>query len=76
MSVVIVLIIFVFHSAAEGGLEVTLMERILKLSVGSSLVKMLTTQYRMHEAIMKWPSLKLYNGKLVADPSVKNHLLR
>ena len=37
---------------------------------------MLTIQYRMHEAIMKWSSDEFYQGKLVADKSVRSHLLR
>jgi superfamily I DNA and/or RNA helicase len=30
----------------------------------------------MHEAIMTYPSLELYGGELMADPSVSGHLLR
>ena len=30
----------------------------------------------MNEAIMKWSSEKLYEGRLQADASVKNHLLK
>lgn len=60
--------------AAKEGLSVTLMERLLKLH-GDSIKMMLTTQYRMHEAIMSWPSKQLYENKLVADESVKSHLL-
>src|SRR5690242_21236609 len=29
----------------------------------------------MHEAIMTFPSLELYDGELAADPSVSGHLL-
>ena len=29
----------------------------------------------MNEMIMKWPSIELYNDRLVADISVKSHLL-
>ncbi|XP_068723115.1 DNA-binding protein SMUBP-2-like [Montipora capricornis] len=61
--------------AAKQGLEVTLMERLIKL-LGDDVVRMLTTQYRMNEAIMKWSSEKLYEGRLQADASVKNHLLK
>eukprot|EP00794_Sanderia_malayensis_P005020 gene5020-5678_t len=60
--------------AAKKGLEVTLMERVIK-EFGEPVVKMLTTQYRMHNDIMTWPSNELYNGKLVADESVSSHLL-
>ena len=31
--------------------------------------------YRMNELIMRWPSVKFYKGKLIADPSVANCLL-
>jgi DNA polymerase alpha-associated DNA helicase A len=30
---------------------------------------------RMNEKIMKWPSVELYEDKLRADESVKNHTL-
>ncbi|KAG8195271.1 hypothetical protein JTE90_028422 [Oedothorax gibbosus] len=60
--------------AAKEGLEVTLMERLLKLH-GDGIKKMLTTQYRMNQVIMQWPSEQLYEGKLRADDSVRSHLL-
>ncbi|KAK3594546.1 hypothetical protein CHS0354_023602 [Potamilus streckersoni] len=61
--------------AAKDGLEVTLMERVLKLYC-DRVMKMLTCQYRMNELIMQWSSDQLYQGKLVADESVRHHLLR
>ncbi|KAL3878418.1 hypothetical protein ACJMK2_030771 [Sinanodonta woodiana] len=61
--------------AAKEGLEVTLMERVLKLYC-DKVMKMLTCQYRMNELIMQWSSDQLYQGKLVADQSVRHHLLR
>ncbi|XP_064476422.1 DNA-binding protein SMUBP-2-like isoform X3 [Ornithodoros turicata] len=61
--------------AADGGLSLTLMERLLKLH-GNSIVKMLTVQYRMNADIMRWSSDKLYEGKLEAHNSVERHLLR
>lgn len=60
--------------AAKKGLEVTLLERVVK-GVGENVVCMLTTQYRMHEKIMRWPSKKLYHDRLTASPSVATHLL-
>ncbi|XP_046352610.1 DNA-binding protein SMUBP-2-like [Haliotis rufescens] len=63
------------HEAARGGLELTLMERVLK-EQGEEVVRMLTTQYRMNENIMQWSSDQLYNGRLIAHDSVKTHLLR
>lgn len=56
-------------------LETTLFDRLLGLH-GSSIKRMLTTQYRMHEDIMRFPSDELYEGKLVAAEAVKARLLR
>ncbi|XP_066268231.1 DNA-binding protein SMUBP-2-like [Branchiostoma lanceolatum] len=62
------------HKAAAQGLNVSLMERVIGLH-GDQIVRMLTTQYRMHSDIMAWPSAELYKGKLVAHESVASHLL-
>ena len=63
--------------AAREGLAVTLFER---LALGDSSAKacsfMLETQYRMHADICAWPSRELYSGRLVADASVADHVLR
>ncbi|KAF2670088.1 DNA helicase [Microthyrium microscopicum] len=56
-------------------LETTLFDRMLKLH-GSEIKTMLTTQYRMHEKIMAFPSEELYDSKLVAADSVKDRLLK
>ncbi|KAI2613605.1 DNA helicase [Hypoxylon fragiforme] len=56
-------------------LETTLFDRLLKLH-GSAIKRMLTTQYRMHEKIMRFPSDELYGGQLVAADAVKERLLR
>ncbi|GFV21813.1 DNA-binding protein SMUBP-2 [Trichonephila clavipes] len=61
--------------AASEGLELTLMERLLKLH-GSDIKKMLTVQYRMNQIIMQWPSEQLYENKLIAHESVQSHLLK
>ncbi|XP_051580007.1 DNA-binding protein SMUBP-2-like isoform X1 [Myxocyprinus asiaticus] len=63
------------QSAASKGLSVSLMERLIK-KYGDSVVRMLTTQYRMNSAIMQWASEQMYQGKLIAHPSVEKHLLR
>ena len=55
-------------------LETTLFDRLLTLH-GPSIKRMLTTQYRMHERIMRFPSDELYEAKLVAADSVKARLL-
>jgi len=56
-------------------LETTLFDRLLALH-GPSIKRMLTTQYRMHENIMRFPSDVLYESKLVAADSVKDRLLK
>lgn len=55
-------------------LEMTLFDRLLQLH-GASIKRMLTTQYRMHERIMQFPSKALYENKLVAAEAVKERLL-
>lgn len=56
-------------------LETTLFDRLLALH-GAKLKRMLTTQYRMHETIMQFPSQALYEDKLVAAEAVKLRLLK
>lgn len=56
-------------------LETTLFDRLLSL-YGSSIKRMLTTQYRMHEKIMCFPSSELYESKLIAADHVKARLLK
>jgi len=56
-------------------LETTLFDRLLALH-GPSIKRMLTTQYRMHETIMRFPSDQLYDSKLIAADSVKDRLLK
>ncbi|KAG6022816.1 hypothetical protein E4U40_004378 [Claviceps sp. LM458 group G5] len=64
------------HDIIEGmGLETTLFDRLLALH-GPSIKRMLTTQYRMHESIMRFPSDELYESKLLAAEGVKARLLR
>ncbi|KAF2838234.1 DNA helicase [Patellaria atrata CBS 101060] len=55
-------------------LETTLFDRLLALH-GEQIKRMLTTQYRMHEKIMAFPSKELYDSKLQAADSVKTRLL-
>ncbi|KAH9826058.1 DNA polymerase alpha-associated DNA helicase A-like [Teratosphaeria destructans] len=55
-------------------LETTLFDRLLDLH-GNSLKRMLTTQYRMHEKIMAFPSSALYDSRLRAAEAVKSRLL-
>lgn len=56
-------------------LETTLFDRLLALH-GPSIKRMLTTQYRMHENIMRFPSDELYEGKLIAAEAVRARLLK
>ncbi|KAE8150792.1 P-loop containing nucleoside triphosphate hydrolase protein [Aspergillus avenaceus] len=56
-------------------LETTMFDRLLSLH-GESIKRMLTTQYRMHETIMRFPSDELYESKLMADEAVKARLLK
>lgn len=56
-------------------LETTLFDRLLALH-GPAIKRMLTTQYRMHEKIMRFPSDELYESKLVAAEHVRERLLK
>lgn len=56
-------------------LAMTLFDRLLALH-GPSIKRMLTTQYRMHEKIMRFPSDQLYESQLVAADFVKQRLLK
>lgn len=56
-------------------LETTLFDRLLELH-GNDIKRMLTTQYRMHESIMAFPSQALYDDKLLAAEAVKLRLLK
>jgi DNA polymerase alpha-associated DNA helicase A len=56
-------------------LETTLFDRLLALH-GPDIKRMLTTQYRMHEKIMRFPSDELYESKLIAADAVKERLLK
>ncbi|KAF2126885.1 P-loop containing nucleoside triphosphate hydrolase protein [Dothidotthia symphoricarpi CBS 119687] len=55
-------------------LETTLFDRLLALH-GPSIKRMLNTQYRMHEKIMRFPSDELYDSGLIAADFVKDRLL-
>ncbi|XP_037068891.1 DNA-binding protein SMUBP-2-like, partial [Pollicipes pollicipes] len=60
--------------AARQGLGLSLMERQVALH-GDAAVRMLCTQYRMHELIQRWPSETIYDGRLVAAQGVRAHRL-
>lgn len=63
------------HRAALAGLSRSLMERLSEKH-GAAVVRMLTVQYRMHQAITRWASEAMYHGQLTAHPSVAGHLLK
>ncbi|KAM4573807.1 DNA-binding protein SMUBP-2 [Odontesthes bonariensis] len=63
------------QTAASKGLSLSLMERIIQM-YGDSVVRMLTVQYRMNNAIMDWASKEMYQGRLTAHSSVERHLLK
>jgi predicted DNA helicase len=56
--------------AARGGLSNTLMEKIVTGKPQS--VSLLKVQYRMHQAIMHFPSHWFYSGEVYAAPQVHN----
>ena len=56
-------------------LERTMFDRLLTLH-GQTIKTLLTTQYRMHEKIMRFPSNELYESKLIAADTVKDRLLK
>ena len=60
--------------AEKKGLALTLFERLHGL-LPARFVTLLNIQYRMNEKIMDFSSREFYSGKLVADESVKNHIL-
>lgn len=64
----------VSQEAEEQGFGLSLFERLVALH-GSEVTKLLSVQYRMHEAIMDFSSLKFYDAALEAHPSVREHRL-
>lgn len=57
------------HEAMKGGLGRTLMEHIADRHPEA--VKLLNTQYRMNETLMRFPSQWFYHGRLQAAPEVR-----
>ena len=60
---------------AEYVLSYTLFDRMIS-TYGDKVTRLLNTQYRMNEKIMKFSSVELYEDKLIADETVKNHTLK
>jgi predicted DNA helicase len=65
----------VSQEAERAGFGLSLLERLVTL-FGPAVTRRLNVQYRMHEAIMAFPSAQFYDGTLQADDSVRGHLLR
>ncbi|TYZ66700.1 hypothetical protein PybrP1_000791 [[Pythium] brassicae (nom. inval.)] len=62
-------------AAAADGLELTLFDRVTRLAGTQSVVKMLTTQYRMHARISDWSSRAMYDGALESFEGVATRKL-
>ena len=60
---------------AEYVLSYTLFDRMIS-TYGNKVTRLLNTQYRMNEKIMKFSSQELYEDKLIADKTVKEHTLK
>ncbi len=63
------------QQAARDGLAKSLFLRMLEVH-GDGVKVMLREQYRMHEAIMAYPSATMYGGELRAHPSVAKRTLK
>ena len=61
-------------AAAAEGFGISLFERMAGL-LGGAATRLLTTQYRMHEAIMGFSSVEFYGGQLVADETARGRML-
>ncbi len=61
-------------AAKQLGFDVSLMERLVA-SWGDVISRQLTTQYRMHEQIMRFSSDEFYDSSLIAADCVREHLL-
>ena len=64
----------VSNEAAEKGLAVSLMERIVG-RFGDQVARRLVVQYRMHADIMAFSSAEFYDGDLIAPDAVGAHRL-
>lgn len=64
----------VSHRARQSGLHVSMMERLMEQG-GEGISFKLTTQYRMHQQIMRFSSDEFYESALIAAAPVREHLL-
>jgi superfamily I DNA and/or RNA helicase len=61
--------------AAAEGFNISLLERLIE-QPDQDFSRCLAVQYRMHQDIMKFSSQEFYKDSLIADRSVRDHLLR
>lgn len=61
-------------AARKEGYAVSMMERLVN-HYGDLVTRQLTVQYRMHESIMGFSSQHFYDNSLIADQSVRDHVL-
>jgi ATP-dependent RNA/DNA helicase IGHMBP2 len=64
----------VSREAAGAGFHRSLFERLMA-DLGPQIARRLTVQYRMHRSIMEFSSREFYDGELIADATVREHLL-
>lgn len=64
----------VSSEAQRLGFDLSLMQRLVT-QWGDMISRQLTTQYRMHEQIMRFSSAEFYDSTLIAADSVREHLL-
>lgn len=62
-------------AAKKWSLDYTMFDRLLH-EYGDGIKRLLNTQYRMHEKIMRFPADELYDGKLIAAEAVQARLLK
>ena len=61
-------------AASKLGFGISLMERLIARG-GDAISRRLTTQYRMHEQIMRFSSAEFYDSSLIAAELVREHVL-
>lgn len=64
----------VSQEATADGFGISLFERLMG-TCGPQVARRLTVQYRMHQSIMDFSSNEFYEGELLADDSVRGHVL-
>jgi ATP-dependent RNA/DNA helicase IGHMBP2 len=62
--------------AEQGGLSITLFEKIITDARFNKISNLLNIQYRMNDLINSWASENMYEGKVISHESVKDHTLK